>query len=135
MDPACLEVTTWEEPAAAGVAIEIRRGDADDPLAGVVRLTPPTGTTIDVIVGRSPWQAAVLARAQRASVLGVRLPVAIPVDVVLLKLYAGGPQDAWDIDQLLDAVPGLAVAVETALDVLPHACGALWQRILSGRPH
>lgn len=132
-DLRCLDVVTWDELARDGVMVEARRGDADDPLAGVVRLTPSSGTTIDVIVGKSHWQEQVLARARRVSLLGVPLPVATPLDLVLLKLYAGGPQDAWDIDQLLDAAPGLATSVEGELSILPRECTVLWRRIVTGR--
>ena len=30
-----------------------------------------------------------------------RLPIVTPADLILLKLYAGGSQDHWDIEQLL----------------------------------
>jgi hypothetical protein len=50
-------------------------------------------------------------------------------DVVLLKLYAGGPQDAWDIDQLLDVDPSLVAGVEARLAPLPADCAELWDRI------
>jgi hypothetical protein len=132
-DRRCLDATIWDGLTASGVMVDARRGDADDPLAGVVRLTPPSGTRIDIVVGRSRWQDDLLARAQRVSLMGTLLPVALPVDLVLLKLYAGCPQDAWDVDQLLDAVPGLESEVAPALPVLPNECAALWRRIVAGR--
>ena len=133
-DRRCLDAPTWDGLAAAGVTVDAHRGDAADPLAGVVRLTPPSGTRIDIVVGRSRWQADILARAQRVALMGAPLPVALPVDLVLLKLYAGGPQDARDVDQLLDAVPNLESEVASALAVLPRECAALWHRILTDRP-
>lgn len=133
-DARCLDPTTWSDAEAAGVAIDIRRGDADDPLAGVVRITS-SDLRMDVVVGRSRWQRELVARARRVSLLGTTLPVVSPVDLVLLKLYAGGPQDAWDIDQLLDAVPDLQSEVERSLTTLPSECTALWRRIVAGRPH
>jgi hypothetical protein len=133
-EPRCLDAATWADLTAPDVTIDARRGDADDPLAVVVRLTPPAGTRIDIVVGRSRWQADILARAPRLSLLGAPLPVARPADIVLLKLYAGGPQDAWDIDQLLDAVPGIESEVTAALTYLPSDCAALWRRILADRP-
>lgn len=54
-------------------------------------------------------------------------------DLVLLKLYAGGPQDAWDVDQLLDAVPTIETDVTAALPALPTSCARLWRRILADR--
>ena len=54
-----------------------------------------------------------------------------PADLVLLKLYASGPQDAWDIQQLLSS-PGreaLTAEVETRLMELPAQATAFWRRI------
>ena len=53
---------------------------------------------------------------------------------ILLQLYAGGPQDAWDIHQLLgDAERAATVAaVESRLPALPRECRALWARVLGG---
>jgi hypothetical protein len=48
-----------------GIEVEIRRGDADDPLAGVVRLASPGNRPADLVVGRSAWQARTLERASR----------------------------------------------------------------------
>jgi hypothetical protein len=47
----------------------VRRGNADDPLAGVVRVTAPDERDVDVIVGRGDWQRAVVGSAEL-----VRLP-------------------------------------------------------------
>ena len=99
----------------------MRKGDADDPLAGVVRLTAVGEHPLDVVVGKSPWQATVTAGAREASIEDVRVPVASRVDLILLKLYAGGPQDAWDIQQLLACPEGAALAaqVDAAVTALP----------------
>lgn len=42
-DPACLDPALWAEVAATGARSDIRRGDVDDPLAGVVRKVPGEG--------------------------------------------------------------------------------------------
>jgi hypothetical protein len=133
MDRRCLEADAWGDLARTGIAVDVRRGDADDPLAGVVRLSPPAGICIDVVVGKAAWQHGVLARAQRITWLATELPVATAADTVLLKLYAGGPQDAWDVEQMLDAVPDLRSTVDADVGVLPAECLALWKRIVAGR--
>ena len=55
--------------------------------------------------------------------------MAEPADLILLKLYAGGPQDRWDIQQLMAAQPeaDLAGTVEDRLGRLPRECADLWQ--------
>lgn len=57
--------------------------------------------------------------------------VARAADLILLKLFAGGPQDAWDVTQLL-AVPdrsALVAEVEAALPALPEDARQLWRRV------
>lgn len=132
-DAAALEPATWARLAAdSRVQVEVRRGDADDPLAGVVRLATAGERDIDVVVGRWPWQTDVVERARPVVVTGVRLPVVGPADLILLKLYAGGSQDSWDIEQLLasDDRPRLVDEVETRLDRLPGECRRTWARIV-----
>lgn len=75
-------------------------------------------------------------RALPAEVDGVPVPVDRPADLVLLKLYAGGPQDAWDIDQLLASADARDVAreVESRIGELPEDARALWRRVNRLRP-
>lgn len=133
--PACLAPEFWEPLEARGASVVVRRGGARDPLAGVVRVTRAGEPPVDLVVGREGWQARILQRAREAEIEGARVPVARAADLVLLKLYAGGPLDAWDVEQLL-AGPGGAVLVaevEEGIAGLPAEARALWRRILQGR--
>jgi len=135
VDAGCLQPESWEGLESEGIVVTVRRGDADDPLAGAVRLTGPGQALLDVIVGRSPWQSRVLERVAEREIEGVAVPVAGVADLILLKLYAGGAQDAWDIEQLL-AGPGraaLVTAVEAGLRALPDDARRLWARITGPR--
>jgi hypothetical protein len=132
-DARCLDAAWWAPLAADGVTADVRRGDPADPLAGVVRLTAAAEAPVDVIVGRARWQADALGRAGVTTIAGTSVPLVDAADLVLLKLYAGGPQDAWDVDQLLDAVPGIARDVDARLADLPAECATLWRRIVAGR--
>lgn len=125
---AVLDESLWRDLEETGVKVDIRRGDDDDPLLGVVRLRQAT-QSVDIIVGRGAWQTDVSHRARIYEVAGVRLPVADAADIVLLKLYAGGIQDRWDIVQLLAANPEITHLVEGRLPALPDSCRSLWQRI------
>jgi hypothetical protein len=132
-DPSCLRDDLWEPLTPAGVQVEIRRGDATDPLAGVVRFSAAGEPTVDLIVGRHGWQGEVLGRAVSTAIGDATVPVVQAADLILLKLYAGGPQDAWDVDQLLDVVPGLVREIDARIPALPDDSVALWQRILAQR--
>jgi hypothetical protein len=54
------------------------------------------------VLGKARWQARAVERADR-SANGPRVVAAR--DLVLLKLYAGGTQDLWDVRALLE-LPG-----------------------------
>lgn len=120
----CLDPAGWTPLAGTGVDVTVTRGDADDPLAGVVRFEEARERRVDLVVGRHRWQAGILERAEPAFALGARVPTAQPGDLVLLKLFAGGSQDAWDIEQLLAGSERetLIAAVGVELDALPAQC-------------
>lgn len=135
VDPRALRAESWAALEATGAAVELRPGDSTDPLAGVVRLSLRGESPVDVVVGRTEWQREVVDAARPASWSGMRLPVARREDLILLKLYAGGPQDAWDIAELLAAAsePEVIPRVEARVSLLPRQARTLWARILEGR--
>jgi hypothetical protein len=73
-------------------------------------------------------------RAEPLDVGGTRTPVLRAAGLVLLKLYAGGPWDRWDIEQLLAGPDraSLMAEIERELSRLPAECRTLWDRIRSG---
>jgi predicted nucleotidyltransferase len=127
-DVRVLDESTWRE---VGAAVDMRRGDADDPLAGIVRLTADGERDVDIVVGRSVWQQDIILRARTMAVADAELPVADAPGLVLLKLYAGGMQDAWDIAQLLEGPERDAITARVDCDVaaLPADARELWQRL------
>ena len=110
---------------------DIRTADAEDPLAGVVRFRRPDDRDVDLIVGRPAWQDQVLQRATPLRLPDVTVPVVTAPDLILLKLYAGGSQDAWDIEQLLagSSRSALIREVEQRVSVLPPEAVSLWHRL------
>jgi predicted nucleotidyltransferase len=129
-DPKVLDPALWSR-VGAGCAVDVRRGDVLDPLVGVVRVTGP-GRPVDVVVFRPlGWQAAALARAVPVTWSGLDVRVVTPEDLVLLKLYAGGPADLWDVLALLDAVPDRAALVgrvDASLSTLPAVMRRRWAK-------
>lgn len=111
-------------------AIEVRRGDYDDPLAGVVRLRHPGEKRLDVVVMKHRFAREIIDRAEVVN----EMPVAQLPDIVLLKLFAGGPQDKWDIVQVLASADATLIPeVESRLAALPSDARALWERIRAER--
>ncbi len=130
-DRRVLDAAFWVE-CPPPVMRDIRRGDIDDPLAGVVRLSAAGQRDVDVVIGRGAWDTGVLERADRTRYHGRELPAARIDDLILLKLYAGGSQDRWDIEQLLARPDRTAIidAVEQALSQLPADAQRLWRTLV-----
>jgi hypothetical protein len=124
-DAGVLEHEWWTPLAVGDVTVDVRCGDADDPLAGIVRIETPADRPVDLVVGRHAWQARAVARAERAS---AGPPVVTPVDLILLKLYAGGAQDVWDVRELLrqPGAENLPAEVEAELTSLPRSMRDTW---------
>lgn len=109
---------------------EIRTGDPDDPLAGVVSIRE-SGAAVDLVVGREPWMAGVLTRRSWVDAGEGALPVVDRADLIVLKLYAGGPQDLLDIQLLVAANPALKLHVDSRLAAVPAALRSVWKRVVS----
>lgn len=133
-DVAILADAYWLLLSRDGAQVEIRRGDGDDPLRGLVRLVARDERPVDVFVGRGAWLDGVVKRAEPFALLDVRVPVVRAADLVLLKLHAGGTQDLWDVRQLLDAdVAGELVSeVERRLAEAPRNAAIAWKRVRAG---
>lgn len=134
-DPSVLERQRWKEIAGDGVIIDIRTGEEDDPMAGVVRFRA-NKETVDLLVGRYGWQSRAVQRAERKSIGPTTLPVVTLADLILLKLFAGGIQDRWDIQQLLAANRDELVLPTIASEIheLPLESRALWKNLIEVDP-
>ena len=132
-DPRVLDQELWRPLANAGASVDARRGNHDDPLAGVVHLLLADATDIDVVVGRWQWEAAVVARAEPLVVAaGVTLPVPTASDLILLKLAAGGFLDLRDVAALLEIGDRdvLVNEVEAHLDDVHPDVRVVWRQVL-----
>lgn len=122
----------WTGIVKLGAVVDIRIGDDDDPLVGVVRVTQAQERPVDIIVGGGHWQDQILSEAQPRSISNAVVPVVDLIGFVLLKLYAGGPQDLWDIEQVLFTVEDrkeIETVISRRLSDLPHRCRVLWDRM------
>ncbi len=130
-DPRVLEPSLWTGTLPEEVAIDVRRGDLEDPLGGVVRLIAPGERPVDIILGKHAWQTNVI---ERAEAVPPGPPVVLAEDLVLLKLYAGGTQDIWDIRELLQ-LPGAAALIARVSESLvdqPQEMRDMWERARQG---
>jgi hypothetical protein len=134
LSPRLLDEAFWAPLTAQGAVVVVHHGDEEDPLRGVVRIERDA-QSVDVVIGRHSWQVGVLDRAQERAVMGGALPVARASDLVLLKLFAGGYQDRWDIQQLLSGPDSSVIETEVnaRVDALPAECGLLFRKLLAER--
>lgn len=132
-DQRVLERRVWAPLSDRGAAVDARRGDDDDPLAGVVHVLLPDGTDVDLIVGRWPWEAGVIERANLVTVApGVDIPVPTAGDLILLKLAAGGFVDLQDAAALLATGDrnGLVAEVEARIGEVRPDVRDTWRQLL-----
>ena len=131
-DPRVLQPPTWASLAERGATIDPRKGDSDDPLAGVVHIRFADATEADVVLAKWKWEAAVIQRAERLVVGGVSVPVPRTADLILLKLAAGGYVDLQDVFALVNAGGGNEIVreVHERIAALPRDAQDAWQRLL-----
>lgn len=93
---------------AAGFFAEWREPGEGDPIAGLVRARPRAdGLPIDILAAGSAADREVLKRARPVTVEGLTVPVALPEDLIAMKLQAGGGQDYEDARRLLALPSGV----------------------------
>jgi hypothetical protein len=135
-DKRVFSTAMWSGLVSAGIPVDVRKGDFDDPLGGVIRIGTPR-EQVDVVVGKWKWEHRAVESAEVADVEGVPMRVAIASDLILMKLNAGGYQDRMDIRALLEHGPReqLIAEVEAKLGDFPlpaeKEARAMWKVILT----
>lgn len=87
-----------------GWKVELREGDAEDPLGFVFRIQDEAGNQVDLIGGIRGLDPAFFQRALETEFNGLHLHVASPEDLIALKVFAGGPKDLEDAAGILDVM-------------------------------
>jgi hypothetical protein len=128
---------TWAGLEQDRGTVVIRRGDHEDPLAGVVHILLADGTDVDLVVAKWTWEADVIDRAEHMSIGGVSIRVPRTGDLILLKLAAGGFIDLQDAKALLALgdVEAVIRDVEAHIDQVRPDVRAVWRdlRTAAGR--
>lgn len=126
------------EPAvlAQFLQAEFQPGDPNDPLRGVFRThvaVNERSVPIQLIVLPTRWNSVVFQDLTSLVVMGCAVPVVSWQVLILLKLYAGGPQDLLDARQIL-AVRQPTEAERRALEALAGQEGLSeeWQAMVGG---
>ena len=126
-----------------GLPAEARRGDIDDPLAGVIRMDISAGAAVvrcDLLFPSKTWHREAVQSASRVELEGLALPVVRPGHLFLLKLEAGGTLDLFDAAQLFylqsseERERWRQLASRHRLSRAFKACLRFLPRIAPGRP-
>lgn len=94
------------ERSLAALGLEVARGDLRRAAeGGVVRLAlarpAEPRLVVDLLCAGTSFEHEALSRRRWADVMGVRIAIASPDDLLLYKLIAGRPQDMADVDRLI----------------------------------
>lgn len=133
IDKRVFQRDTWKSVEESGARVDIRKGDFDDPLAGVVHITFDDQSDADVVVAKWNWEKGVIDRAERVTLEGVLVPIPRASDLILLKLAAGGYLDLQDAHSLLhlsDREQVIREVEEHLSDVRPDVTAA-WKQLLA----
>lgn len=104
IDFVLVTASTDHRRIAEATGAQFRAGDPSDPLRGVFHLTIDAkgqAIPIQLILLPERWTAAVLNGLQTLSILDCSAPVVSWSTLILLKLYAGSPQDLMDAETIL----------------------------------
>jgi predicted nucleotidyltransferase len=80
----------------AGFSTDLRQGDEDDPIQGLLAVTDKHGNRVDLLAGLRGLDAETFSRALTVPFLGSSLRVIGREDFIAMKCFAGGPQDVAD---------------------------------------
>jgi len=83
-----------------------RMGGLDDPIPLLLRIEMKHSfpdLSADILWVHKRWQRAALRRSIAVNVMGRRIDVLHPEDLIVMKLEAGGPQDLLDVQSLLSS--------------------------------
>lgn len=80
----------------AGFATELRRGDPDDPISGMLVLSDSHNNQVELLGGLRGIYPAIFSRTAEVPFLGVGLRFVGREDLIAMKCFAGCPQDLLD---------------------------------------
>jgi hypothetical protein len=66
-----------------------------------------SGISVDIVIGRLPFEREAVARAALVMIGDVGIPVAVPEDLIVMKAVAHRPQDMQDIRMIVTSNPTL----------------------------
>jgi predicted nucleotidyltransferase len=94
----------------AGFRTQFSRGESDDPIPGMLRLSDEHANAVDLLIGLRGMEAEAFSRAVEVAFQGVKVKFIGLEDFIAMKVFAAGAMD------LMDASRAIAVS-RKSLDV------------------
>lgn len=112
----------------AGFKTTLRKGNFEDPIAGVLAVSDVHDNRVDLLVGIKGFDPDAFIRAKSASFQGTKLRMIGLEDFIAMKIFAGGVQDASD------AQKAIAVSADSLdrplLEKLVRRYGKKYEKVL-----
>jgi len=89
----------------AGLTTEFRRGDLEDAIPGLVRVSDSFGNQVDVLLGIRGLDPKAFSRTVEVPFEGAHLRFVGREDFIAMKVAAGGPIDLVDAESAIAADP------------------------------
>lgn len=97
---------------AAGFSTQLARGDVDDPIPALLKLSDRYGNRVDLLVGLRGMEVDAFSRLVEVPFQGARLRFIGREDFIAMKAFAGGPMDVLDATR---AIAAAGLALDTGL--------------------
>jgi hypothetical protein len=90
----------------AGFASELRSGDPEDPILGMLILSDGHNNHVELLGGLRGMDPAIFSRTVEIQFRGVNLRFVGREDLIAMKCFAGGPQDLIDAQSAYRSAQG-----------------------------
>jgi predicted nucleotidyltransferase len=88
---------------AAGFRTELTRGDIDDPIPALMRLSDGYENRVDLLIGLRGMEPQAFSRVLEVPFQGASLKFVGREDFIAMKVFAGGPMDLIDARRAIAA--------------------------------
>lgn len=85
-----------------GYAANLRIGDVDDPIPGLLEIKDRHGNRVDLLVGLRGMDPELLSRTRQVSLADAVLDIVGREDFIAMKAFAGGPVDLADARAVIE---------------------------------
>jgi hypothetical protein len=88
---------------AAGLRTELTRGDLEDPIPGLLKVSDSFGNRVDLLLGLRGMESQAFSRVIEIPFQGSTLKFIGGEDFIAMKVFAGGPMDLVDATRAISA--------------------------------